>query len=206
MPFALILRAAFIEWRLEDSRRVYEEAAQVLLDTVQTNGGETLAAMSHQAPVLMAFLRHTGCPFCREAAADLARERAMFQAIGLRLALVHMGDEQRGENFFDSYGLADVPCVSDPERTLYRAFKLRRGKLRQLFGLRVWRRAVSAALRGHWPGSLQGDLFQMPGLFLIRNGEIVRTFRYETAADRPNYPEFVCGLSGNEDGETAVCA
>ena len=128
----------------------------------------------------------------------------MFEAIGVRLALVHMGDERAGEQFFESYGLADTPHVSDPERTLYRAFKLRRGRLRQLLGIRVWRRAVATALRGHWPGSLQGDSFQMPGLFLIRNGKTVRTFRYETAADRPDYTEFVCGLSADNDGDTAV--
>ena len=206
LPLALILRATFITWQLEDGRRVYEEAAQVLLETVQTNSGETLAAISQRAPVLMAFLRHTGCPFCREAAGDLAQERTMFESLGVRLALVHMGDDLLGKKFFESYGLADMPRVADPERTLYRAFKLRRGRLRQLFGIRIWRRALSAALRGHWPGSLQGDSFQMPGLFLIRNGEIVRTFRYETAADRPDYAEFVCGLNANEDGVTAVCA
>jgi peroxiredoxin len=206
LPFALMLRTTFTEWRLEDGRRVYEEAAQVLLETVQTNSGETLTALSQRAPVLMAFLRHAGCPFCREAAADLAQERPMFESLGVRLAVVHMGDDRLGKKFLESYGLADMPRVADPERTLYRAFKLRRGRLRQLFGIRVWRRAVSAALRGHWPGSLQGDSFQMPGLFLIRNGEIVRTLRYETAADRPDYAEFVCGLSANGDGGTAVCA
>jgi hypothetical protein len=117
-----------------------------------------------------------------------------------------MGDEKAGKQFCESYGLADTPRVSDPERTLYRALKLGRGRLGQLFGIRVWQRAVAAALQGHWPGSLKGDSFQMPGLFLIRNGEIVRTFRYETAADRPDYTEFVCGLSANEDDRTANCA
>ena len=130
----------------------------------------------------------------------------MFESLGVRLALVHMGDDRLGEKFFKSCGLADVARVADPDRTLYRAFKLRRGRICQLFGFRVWRRAISAALRGHWPGSLQGDSFQMPGLFLIRNGEVVRTFRYETAADRPDYAEFVCGLTANADGFTAICA
>jgi hypothetical protein len=110
-----------------------------------------------------------------------------------------MGDEAAGVEFFEAHGLADTPRVSDPERTLYRAFKLRRGGLAQLFGLRVWRRGIAAAWRGHWPGWLRGDAFQMPGLFLIRNGSIVRAFRYETAADRPDYAEFVCGLSENSD-------
>ena len=78
-PFALILRSAYIQWLSEDSRRVYEEAAQVLLETLRTNSGETVAEMSRRGPVLMAFLRHSGCPFCKEAAADLAREKAMLE-------------------------------------------------------------------------------------------------------------------------------
>ena len=204
VPFALILRAAFIQWRLEDGRRVYEEASQVLLETVRTNSGETVAAMSHQGPVLMAFLRHAGCPFCKEAATDLAREKAMLDSLGVRLVLVHMGDERAGEQFFTSYDLSDSPRISDAERTLYRAFRLRRGRLGQLFGVRVWWRAIAAAWRGHWPGRLQGDGFQMPGLFLVRNGRIVRTFRYETAADRPDYVEFICGLSADHHDDSAV--
>jgi peroxiredoxin len=205
VPFALILRATFIQWRLEEGRRIYEEAAEVLLDTVRTNSGETVAAMSHQTPVLMALLRHTGCPFCKEAAEDLAREKATLDALGVRLALVHMADERAGKEFFASYGLADTPRISDPERVLYKSLKLGRGGLIQLFGFRVWRRAVYAARRGHWPGWLRGDAFQMPGLFLIRNGRVVRAFRYETAADRPDYAEFVCGLSAGEEDQGGVC-
>jgi peroxiredoxin len=205
VPFALILRATYSQWRLELGRRIYEEATEALLETVQTNTGQTVVDLSHQAPVLMAFLRHTGCTFCREATADLAREKATLDALGVQLALVYMGDDPEGERFFASYGLKDTPRISDPQRTLYRAFKLRRGALGQLFGIRVWLRAIAAAFRGHYPGLLHGDGFQMPGLFLIRNGRILRAFRYKSAADRPDYAEFVCGLSdASDDKQTAV--
>ena len=107
----------------------------------------------------------------------IMRERGFGERLGkVGVLLVPSGRKQIRQAdiaekvaFFEAYGLADVPRVTDPDRTLYRAFKLRRGRLRQLFGFRVWRRAFSAALRGHWPGSLQGDSFQMPGLFLIRD-------------------------------------
>ena len=198
VPFALILRAAFINWRMEDGHRIYEETAQLLLDTARTTSGETLSEMSRERPVLLVFLRHAGCTFCREAAADLARERATLDALGVRLALVHMGEEESGERFFTEYGLDATPHVSDPERSLYRAFKLRRGRIGQLFGLRIWYRGLEAARHGHWPGWLQGDAFQMPGIFLLRNGQIIRAFRHETAADRPEYAEFVCGLYGEQ--------
>jgi peroxiredoxin len=206
VPFALILSATFRTWRLEPGRGVYEQAADVLLDTVQTNTGETLAQMSYRSPVLVAFLRHTGCPFCKEAAADLARDKAVFDAMGVELVLVHMGDEQAGKRFFESYGLADTPHISDPDRTLYRALKLQRGNLRELFGPRVWGRAVAAATQGHWMGALHGDSFQMPGLFLIRNGRIKRAFCYETAADRPDYTEFVCGIGDRVEAEQSAHA
>ena len=39
-------------------------------------------------------------------------------------------------------------------------------------------------------GGLDGDGFQMPGAFVIKDRAIVRAFRHETAADRPEY----CGM------------
>jgi len=203
VPFALVLRAAFVSWRMEDGHRIYEETAQLFLDTARTTSGETLAEMSRNGPVLLVFLRHAGCAFCKEAAADLAKERATLEALGVRPVLVHMGAEQAGEQFFAAYGLEDTPRVSDPERTLYRAFKLRRGRLGQLLGFRVWYRGVEAAMHGHWPGWPQGDGFQMPGIFLLRNGQVIRAFRHETTADRPEYAEFVCGLWGEQSRDAA---
>ena len=38
-------------------------------------------------------------------------------------------------------------------------------------------------------GKLVGDGFQMPGVFLLRNGRIEKAFRHQTAADRPDYCE-----------------
>jgi hypothetical protein len=36
-------------------------------------------------------------------------------------------------------------------------------------------------------GRLAGDGFQMPGVFLIFKGEVIRSYRHHTAADRPDY-------------------
>jgi hypothetical protein len=32
-----------------------------------------------------------------------------------------------------------------------------------------------------------GDGFQMPGIFLLFHGEVLRSYRHQTAADRPDY-------------------
>jgi hypothetical protein len=36
-------------------------------------------------------------------------------------------------------------------------------------------------------GRLMGDGFQMPGVFLVHHGVVLRSFRHETAAQRPDY-------------------
>jgi len=136
---------------------------------------------------LVVFLRHAGCTFCRETLADLSRQRKQIEADGTKIVLVHMGGT---EEFFAQYGMADVERIHDPERGLYKAFGLRRGTLWQLLGPGVWARGL-ASFRKHGVGFLEGDGFQMPGAFLVKNGKIVKEYRHASAGDRPDY----CNLS-----------
>lgn len=145
-------------------------------------------ALSRQSPVLLVFLRHFGCTFCREALADLAARRAQLEAGGVQLCLVHQSDRARADQVLARYGLAEVPHLSDPERKLYEAFELRRGSVGQVLGWRSWLRgAVAGVLHGHGIGWLEGDGFQMPGAFLLHQGQILRAFRHQRASDRPDY-------------------
>lgn len=194
-PFGLILREA---WRAHvgGKRRASPEIQRLGLRT-RTQYGVSLEEISKLSPVLLVFLRHAGCTFCRETLADLAEQRKAIEATGTRLALVHMGSEERAPRFFGSYGLEDVPRVSDPERALYRAFGLGRGGLGKLLGPKVWVRGFqSAILERHGFGALAGDGLQMPGVFLLFHGEVLKSYRHQSAADRPDYLEFV-----NQGGE-----
>jgi hypothetical protein len=38
-----------------------------------------------------------------------------------------------------------------------------------------------------------GDGFQMPGVFLLYHSEIIRSYRHQSAADRPDYMAIVTG-------------
>jgi peroxiredoxin len=158
------------------------------LDGARTQSGQTLAALSEASPVLLVFLRHAGCTFCREAIGDVARERGVIEAAGVRIVLVHMGDSEAIGKLTERYGLGGVDRICDPDRKLYRAFGLKRGRLRQLFGPKVlWRALPEGVLSRHGIGHLTADSSQMPGLFLIDESGIVRRFRHRTAADRPDY-------------------
>lgn len=106
----------------------------------------------------------------------------------MRIVLVHMGDSEAIGKLAEKYGLGDVDRICDPDRKLYQAFGLKRGRLWQLFGPKVfWRALPEGVLSRHGIGRVTADSFQMPGLFLIDEAGIVRRFRHQTAADRPDY-------------------
>ena len=199
IPFALILAHA---WRCNESSRLRNivdsgpasrEPDRTVLDLARTTDGRSLAEISDRSPTLVVFLRHIGCTFCREAVADLARIKPRLDASGIGVVLIHMSDPELASSFFASAGLPEILHISDPGRDLYRAFELRRGRLSQLFGLRVWIRGLRAGLLDrHGVGRLEGDGFQLPGAFLIHQGRIIRAFRHHAASDRPDY----CSLAG----------
>jgi len=163
------------------------------LDQFRTDGGDTLLDLSNQGPVLLVFLRHFGCTFCREAMADLARDRDRLKAAGVLPVLVHMATTAIGAEHLARYQLAGAAHVSDPQQALYKAFGLQRGTLGQLFGWKSFTRGFKAGiLDGHLVGGMVGDGFQMPGVFLLRDGRVEAGFVHESAADRPDY----CALAG----------
>lgn len=166
------------------------------LKATPTSVGKSLWELNTEKPVLLVFLRHAGCTFCREAASDIQQRRKELEAQGVTIALVHMGSPAQGEEFFSKYGIQDLPAISDPDQVLYNAFGLERGSLFQLFGITVIKEGFRAGVRdGHGVGKLVGDGFQMPGVFLIKDGEILEAYRHKTAADRPDYGNIVsCGL------------
>jgi hypothetical protein len=51
----------------------------------------------------------------------------------------------------------------------------------------VWWRGATTVARGYLPGAFIGDTLQMPGVFLVSRGEVVRAFRHELTSDLPDY-------------------
>ena len=99
-----------------------------------------------------------------------------------------MGDSDALEKPIAKYGLSGVDRTCDADRKLCQGFGLKRGRLRQLFGPKVlWRALPEGVLSRHGIGGLTADSFQMPGLFLIDESGIVRSFRHRSAADKPDY-------------------
>ena len=163
------------------------------LQQMKTHAGEHLTAISQQQPVLLVFLRHFGCTFCREALQDLADRRAAIGRFGSKLVLVHMSDEVTADRYFAKYNLTGVDHIADPECRFYEAFGLTKGTARQLFGLHSWIRGFQAGvIDGHGVGTKQlGDGFQMPGVFVLQQGKVTNKFIHKLAGDRPEYVDLL---------------
>jgi peroxiredoxin len=163
-----------------------------LLSTMTTQTGETVADISNQKPVLLVFLRHFGCQFCREALDDLSHRRKYLAEGGIELVFVHMADYKLSDDYFKKYDLSGVQNISDPECRFYAAFGLVKGSFTQLFGLQSWIRGFQVQGKyGTDVGKHLGDSFQMPGAFMIFEGQLKETYVHRRASDRPDYEKLV---------------
>ena len=161
-----------------------------MLSEMVTNRGNTLKELSEEQPVLLVFLRHFGCTFCREALADISKERARIEATGVKIVFVHMTDDALADRYFNRYSLENATHISDPDQKFYKSFGLLKGNFNQLFGLQSWIRGFSAGVvSGHGVGPQLGDGFQMPGVFVIHKNAIIERFIHKLASDRPDYLE-----------------
>jgi hypothetical protein len=193
-PLYLVLRRAWRDHVIAGEPLEGLEPSRLAgyLAMAENQDGDTLDQLSRQQPLLLVFLRHFGCTFCKEALGDLSRRRPEIEAAGARIVLVHMSGEDRADEYLHSFGLQSLDRVADTECDLYRAFGLGRGSWNQLFGAKVWLRAMGAALfEGHWVSALEGDGFRMPGVFVVQHNRVTAAFRHERASSRPNYLEIV---------------
>jgi peroxiredoxin len=170
-----------------------DEMAQALA-SVHTESGANLLELAEASPVLLIFLRHFGCSFCRQAISDIADLRGELERRGVRPVFVHLGTPERAKPFFAYYGIADVERVSDPAAAVYQlpVFAISRiHPVLTLFQPSVWAGWLKGALFTHGIGAIKEDGKQMQAIFFLKGSKIVREFRYKTIADEPNYLKLV---------------
>jgi peroxiredoxin len=135
--------------------------------------------------LLLVFVRHAGCTFCRETLVELKGKLPSLQKQEIIPVVIHLGTPDDGERMLARAGLQGTLHVSNPNAELYRAYQLKRGRLSQLLSPRVWWRGFqSAILKGFGFGSFVGDGFQLGGAFLVESGRIVKSFPAKDAADK----------------------
>lgn len=165
---------------------------QYPLALFDTTDGRNIGDLAEQEQLLLVFLRHFGCPFCKESLLQLQEHRAQLESRGITIILVYMVNDKIAQEYLSQYGLEDLAQVSDPEEIFYKSFRLRRGSFIQLFGIKVWARWISLGWRKRlFNTKPEGDVTQMPGIFLLQEGRITKQFVHKSVADRPDYTIFL---------------
>lgn len=145
-------------------------------------------------PRLLVFLRHFGCMFCRETVADL---RAAAQSVAgfPPVLFFFQGSPTEGRAFLRRYW-PEASAVADPERRFYAALGVERGSLLQMFGPAVWTAKRRANEKGHANGAPSGDIWMMPGAFLVDGARVLWAHQYRHAADHPDFARLPALLRG----------
>ncbi len=174
---------------------VHQNDFAKMLAGIETESGKDLLSLTNESPVLLVFLRHFGCAFCRKAIGDVADLEPELKARGIRPVFVHLGTAEIAKAHFDFYKLPDVERVNDPEAKIYQ---------HPVFGLgkkSVWLQLVTPAVWAGWflkgaafrhgIGKIQGDGSQMPGVFFLKDAKIERKFIYREVSDEPPYKKLI---------------
>jgi NAD(P)-dependent dehydrogenase (short-subunit alcohol dehydrogenase family) len=113
---------------------------------------------------------------------------------GAELLIVGNGAQNFAAAFREDYAL-DGPLLVDPELRAYRAAGLRRGRV-ELLSPRLPVNALRALWSGSRQGAIQGDPWQLGGVFVIRpGGELAYRYTSREAGDHPPVDDIVAALA-----------
>ena len=124
---------------------------------------------------------------------DVRKDATRFRAAGAQVLLVTMASPEQAARFRQRF---DIPfdLLADAGQDVYRAYGLPRGTLRQVAGPAVWPSALKALFRGG-SGKAIGDIWQMPGAFIVdREGKIRFAHYPANQADRVSHDAIIATL------------
>ena len=132
-----------------------------------------------ERPVVIAFLRHTGCPFA-EWTARAIRDAAEREPDVAWVAVSHAPPEAT-ETWAEAVGgVGDATLLSDPERAHYAAWGLGRSSLAHFAGRRSLAQVAKLAREGVRNRHPHGTRWQQAGAFAV---DAERTVRWRHLPD-----------------------
>ncbi|MFA7296635.1 MAG: peroxiredoxin-like family protein [Dehalococcoidia bacterium] len=152
-----------------------------------------LASTWAERPVVLVLLRHFGCLFCKEQAAEMSAIGDAIAGLGAGLVFVGSGSAQYAKWFQEDYA-PRWPVYSDAELVTYRALEARRGFVSSVNPRTIWLGA-RAILRGFRQGGTQGDQLQQGAVCIVTpNGSMPYLHISEVAGDHPRPAEVLAVL------------
>jgi peroxiredoxin len=153
-----------------------------------------LAEFWSQRPAVVVFVRHLGCPFCREEAARLKRDAPRFAAAGAEVVLITMSPPEDAAEFRKRFDLP-FSVLSDPDQRAYQAFGVPRGGIMSYMGPRTWGPGLAAVLK-YGVGVPVGDVTQLSGGYVVdTHGAIRYAHPSKHSVDLPNHDELIAAVN-----------
>ncbi len=134
---------------------------------------------------LLVFLRHFGCRFCRETVAELRRETESTPDFP-PLLFFFQGGTTEGRAFLRR-DWPSVRAVADAGLRFYEAFGVERMGWLGLLRPGLWQAEGRAKAKGFSQGERSGDIWRLPGVFLVRGDRILWTHEFQHAGDLPDF-------------------
>ncbi len=132
-----------------------------LLDSI----GVATSLRSFVGPAVVVFVRHFGCLFCRERAAEVCSHSASILGKGARIVFVGTGAPLMAASFAREHANG-LPVLSDPTRRAFALAGMRRG-LWTVVRLGAILNMLRALLAGHRQTKVQGDPWQQGGVVVL---------------------------------------
>ena len=124
----------------------------------------------------------------------MRRNKKSIEKAGAQVVLVGMGTPSESAEFAAKFNVP-FPLVADPEKKLYRKFKLKQMSTLGFFSPSVALKGVAAIVGGHGIGMPQGDIRQLAGVFIINTaGQIVFSHFSSNPADHPDAETIIAAL------------
>ena len=124
----------------------------------------------------------------------MRRNKKSIEKAGAQVVLVGMGTPSESAEFAVKFNVP-FPIVADPEKKLYRKFELKQMSTLGFLSPSVALKGVAAIVGGHGIGMPQGDVHQLPGVFIIDTaGQIVFSHFSSNPADHPDSKTILAAL------------
>ncbi len=164
-----------------------------------------LQAYWNSRPVVLTFLRHFGCAFCRDFIIKLRTAYPQIVERGAQVVAIAQGSAPQTAHFANILRIP-FPILADPNREAYQAFELIECGYINLFHTGVIREGFALATRGQLPGvsytlqaTLPGNnmsLRQMGGTFIIdQRGRIRYSYADKQVYNYPGIDQLLAALA-----------
>lgn len=165
------------------------------LQLESVEGSVQLSDRWRERTLIVAFMRHFGCAFCREHLIDLGNVYDEIEAAGGDVVAVFQYRAESTRNFCRHRGVP-FDCLGDPERDGYREVELGRGERSENIGAKVFAGWARVARRRVFPGSAQGgDIMQRPGSFVVgRDGRVAYAHYNRDSTDNAPVDELLAAV------------